>query len=86
MPPQPDEGGLSGAMLPSGAVASPRPDVLRRELDAFRSIAESTPRPEFEVMNLAADGSALPCTLSSCVVSAADAKHERYDRLQSRLA
>ena len=36
-------------MLPSGAVASPRPDVLRRELDAFRSIAESTPRPEFEV-------------------------------------
>ncbi len=36
-------------MLPSGAVASPRPDVLRRELDAFRSIADSTPRPEFEV-------------------------------------
>ena len=36
-------------MLPSGAVASPRPDVLRREQAAFRSIAESTPQPEFEV-------------------------------------
>ena len=36
-------------MLPSGAVASPRPDVLQRELEAFREIAESTQQPEFEV-------------------------------------